>query len=63
MTDFGKKHQKISGVRTDSHAADDVLNRSESWQAISQQIEKYDNIFFYKNSFLFLHVKLLKKQL
>lgn len=43
MTDFGKKHQKISGVRTDSHAADDVLNRSESWQAISQQIEKYDN--------------------
>ena len=40
MTDYESKHNKKS---PNSNSTEEILNRSESWQAISKQINKYDD--------------------
>ena len=53
MTEFGKKHQKINPVYAVDEKTDNVLKRSESWQAISKQINKYDESFGNTRSMVF----------
>ena len=43
MTKFGKKHQKFQEMHLTDENAEKVLNRSQSWQAVSKQINKYEN--------------------